>query len=231
MIRLLEAADRGHSRNEWLDSRHSFAFGRYADPERTGFRSLRVINEDVFAPLGGFGMHPHDNMEILSYILSGQLRHEDNLGNAGVLRAGQWQRMSAGTGILHSEMNPSPREPVHFYQIWILPNRRDLLPSYSQLPPRDPARNRWELIAAPEGLGGLLTIHQEAQIYQAAVEPSTVLRLPVEPGHGAWVQVLDGVFDINGAYLERSDGAALEDEPEVRLSAVEAGHVLVFVLA
>jgi redox-sensitive bicupin YhaK (pirin superfamily) len=196
-----------------------------------GFRSLRVINEDVFAPLRGFGMHPHDNMEILTYVLNGRLRHEDNLGNTGVLLAGQWQRMSAGTGIMHSETNPSEHEPVHFYQIWILPNQRDLSPSYAQLPPREPAKNRWDLIAAPEGSGGPLTIHQDAHLYQAVMEPPAILDLPLGPGYGAWVQVVSGVFDVNGVYIERSDGAAIEAEAELRVSAVESGSVLVFVLA
>jgi redox-sensitive bicupin YhaK (pirin superfamily) len=231
MIEVRKASDRGHTQNDWLDSYHSFAFGRYVDPERMGFRSLRVINEDVFAPLRGFGMHPHDNMEILTYVLSGQLRHEDSLGHSGVLHAGQWQRMTAGTGIMHSESNPSAHEPVHFYQIWISPNQRDLSPGYAQLPARDPAKNRWSLIAASESAGGLLTIHQDARLYQAVLEPPAILELPIEPGYGVWVQVVSGVFDVNGFYVERSDGAAIEAEAELRVSAVESGSVLVFVLA
>src|SRR5262245_57998672 len=176
MIRVRKATKRGHFDHGWLDTYHTFSFGDYYDPEHMGFRVLRVINEDVVAPGEGFGMHGHRDMEIVTIVLSGALEHRDSLGNGEVLRPGEFQRMSAGTGIMHSEFNPSATEPVHLYQIWLLPEKRGLTPSYEQKP-FDPAARvgRWQLVASPDAAEGSLRIHQSARLFLGNIAASTTL--------------------------------------------------------
>src|SRR5947208_2815335 len=172
MFHLRQAAERGHFNHGWLDTYHTFSFGDYYDPTHMGFRALRVINEDRVAPGQGFGMHGHRDMEIVTIVLEGALEHRDSLGNGEVLRPGELQRMSAGTGIRHSEFNPSPTEPVHLYQIWLWPRAQGLTPSYEQKPfDSKQKRDRLQLVAAPDGRDGSLTIHQDAELYLGALSP------------------------------------------------------------
>ena len=181
-----------------------------------GFRTLRVINEDVVMPGQGFGMHGHRDMEIVTYVISGALEHRDSLGNGGILRPGEVQRMTAGTGIRHSEFNPSADEPVHLYQIWLLPERTGLAPSYEQKAVEPPAgESPLRLIAAPPGQGGTLAIHQDARVYLGSFERGKSLIHPLEPGRHAWVQVVRGSINLNGRALHTSDGAAVSDEPSL----------------
>ncbi len=221
MITIRRAGERGRTRLEWLDSQHTFAFGQYVDPDQAGFRSLVVLNDDRVAPGAGFPMHEHRDMEIVTYVLEGALEHEDSMENRSVLRAGQVQKMSAGTGVLHSEQNHSDTEPVHFLQIWILPRQRGIAPGYEER--AFDAGDGFRLIGSPDGRDGSVTIHQDLFFY--AARSAT---LPLAPGRGAWVHVAQGSAEINGHALEEGDGAAIEGEPEVR---IEGDEVLVFDMA
>src|SRR5258708_34798131 len=218
MMQIRQAAERGQTRIDWLDSRHSFSFGDYQDPSQMGFRALRVINEDWVAPGAGFGMHPHRDMEIVTYVLEGELQHRDSRGRGETLRAGELQRMTAGTGIRHSEFNPSPAQPVHLYQIWLLPRQRGLTPSYEQkaFPPGG-RLGRFQLVASPDGQDGSLTIQQDARILLATVPAGQSLRQELPAGRHAWVQVLRGELELNGKALAAGDAAALSDEPALDL--------------
>jgi len=230
MITLRPARERGHFDFGWLDTRHTFSFGNYQDPRHDSFRSLRVINEDRVRPAQGFGTHGHRDMEILTWVMSGALAHEDSAGNRGVLRPGDAQRMTAGRGIRHSEFNDSSTEPVHFLQIWVIPEREGLEPSYQQthFPDRT---NRFALIASRDGRDGSLPWHQDVDLRAALLEDGTALELPLRPGRAAWVQVAAGTLEVNGVTLEAGDGAALTDEAVVTLKARGASEVLVFDLA
>ena len=232
MIRLRPASERGHFDHGWLNTYHTFSFGHYQDPEHERFRSLRVMNEDFVAGGQGFGAHGHRDMEIVTYVLSGALAHKDSMGNGEVLRPGEFQRMTAGTGIRHSEFNNSPDEPVHLYQIWLLPDREGHEPSYEQKP-FDPAgrHNQLQLVASPGGADGSLTIHQDARIYLADLDADRNLTLDLKPGRHAWLQVLRGTVELNGVRLETSDGAAVSDEAALQLHAVDAAEVMLFDLA
>lgn len=235
MLRIRKSEDRGHFDHGWLDTYHTFSFGDYRDPEQMGFRALRVINEDRVAPGQGFGMHPHHDMEIVTLVLSGALEHKDSMGNGEVLKPGELQRMSAGTGILHSEFNPSKREPVHLYQIWLKPERKDLPPSYEQKA-FDPAprRNGLQLVAAPKDApdrGGALAIRQDARLYLSSLGQGGTVEHALAPGRHAWVQVLAGEADVNGAKLKAGDAAALSEEASVNLAAKSGAEVLLFDLA
>jgi redox-sensitive bicupin YhaK (pirin superfamily) len=191
MIRVRRASERGHFDHGWLDTFHTFSFARYYDPGHMGFRSLRVINEDRVAPGRGFGTHPHEDMEIVTYVLSGALAHRDSLGTGSTIRPGELQRMTAGTGITHSEFNPSDAEPVHLYQIWLLPEREGLEPSYEQRAfPEDERRNRLRLVASPDGQDGSLSIRQDARLYLATLDGGREASHELAPGRHAWVQVL-----------------------------------------
>lgn len=232
MIRIRPSGERGHFDHGWLDTHHTFSFGDYRDPEHMGFRALRVINEDVVQGGGGFGMHPHRDMEILTWILDGDLEHRDSAGGGGTIRAGELQRMSAGSGILHSEFNASPTAPVHLLQIWVLPEAKGLEPRYGQTSfPAEGRRDRLQLLASREGRAGSLDIHQDADLWVAELAPGAAVTHPLAPGRHAWVQVARGRLTLNGVPLGAGDGAALEDEPHLRLEAQDEAQVLLFDLA
>jgi redox-sensitive bicupin YhaK (pirin superfamily) len=232
MIRLRPAEARGRADFGWLDSRHSFSFGEYYDPTQMGFRSLRVINEDRVAPGGGFEPHSHRDMEIISYVLEGALEHKDSLGNGAVIRPGEVQRMSAGTGITHSEYNPSAQEPVHFLQIWILPDRRGLAPGYEQRAyPASERRGRLRLVASRDGREGAVRLHQDAALYSTLLSESQEVEHELSAGRHAWLQVLRGGVTANGERMRAGDGAALSEEERVKIRAEEATELLLFDLA
>ena len=232
MIVRRPADERGHSDLGWLDSRHTFSFAEYYDPRYMGFRALRVINEDRVKPGYGFGTHPHRDMEIISYVLEGALGHQDNMGNGSVIRPGDVQRMSAGTGVLHSEMNPSTNEPVHFLQIWLMPGERGITPSYEEK--RFEAaekQGRLRLVAAPDARDGAVAIHQDVDLYAGMFDAGEATRFEMRPGRHAWLQVLRGAVTLNGNPLNQGDGAAVSDEPALDLTATANAEVLVFDLA
>jgi quercetin 2,3-dioxygenase len=232
MIAVRNSADRGHLNHGWLDTYHTFSFGDYYDPAQMGFRSLRVMNEDRVAPGQGFGMHGHRDMEIVTYVLSGALQHKDSLGHGEILRPGELQRMSAGTGIRHSEFNPSASEEVHLYQIWLLPRAAGLAPSYEQKAfSADERHNRLRLVASPTGENGSLTIQQDARLYLATLDVDATVTHELAPGRHAWLQVLRGAVTLNGTPLATSDGAPLSDETELTITATQPAEVLLFDLA
>jgi quercetin 2,3-dioxygenase len=224
--------ERGRTAIDWLDSYHSFSFGDYYDPNNVGFRSLRVINEDWVKPAAGFGMHPHRDMEIITYIVQGALEHKDSMGNGSVIRAGDVQRMSAGTGILHGEFNPSPKEPVHLLQIWILPDRRGLKPEYDQqtIPEAEKA-GRLRLLVSPDGRDGSMKLHQDALLYGAVLKTGDQIEYRIPAGRHAWVQVIRGQLEVNGKQLQAGDGASVSIEGSLNLSPREETELLLFDLA
>ncbi len=229
MISLRKSQQRGHADHGWLDSRHTFSFAGYYDPEQMGFSSLRVINDDRIAPGAGFPTHPHRDMEIVTYVLEGTLEHRDSMGNGSVIRPGEVQRMSAGTGIAHSEYNASRSESVHLLQIWIEPEQAGLPPGYEQRT-FDPAHNRGRLllVASPDGREGSLTIRQDAFLYAAVLEcGQTVIHAP-EPGRRAYLHVARGEAELNGMPAGPGDGAKISGEREVRLTARRDAEVLLF---
>ena len=229
MITFRDREARGRTRTGWLDSRHSFSFGEYRDPVQLGFRSLRVINEDRVVPGAGFPRHGHRDMDILSYVLEGSLQHKDSIGNGTVIKPGEIQRMSAGTGIEHSEFNPSPTEPVHFLQIWIVPEKRGLPPSYEQKPvPLEERRGKLRLVAARAPGDGAVTLHQDARVYVANLAAGERVSHDIAPGRGIWVQVARGIIGLNGTELRESDGAALEDEKRAEIEAETDSEILLF---
>ena len=232
MIQLRKAAERGHFDHGWLDTYHTFSFGNYDDPAHLGFRRLRVINDDRVQPGQGFGMHGHRDMEIVTYILEGALQHKDSLGNGSIIRAGELQRMTAGTGVRHSEFNPSDKEAVHLYQIWLLPERKGLKPSYEELALDEAQkRGRFRLVASPDGAAGSLTIHQDARLYLASLLPGQAVAHPIEPGRAAWLQVLRGSVNVLGNDLSAGDGVAVTDENAISVQAAVPSEVLLFDLA
>ena len=228
MIQLRKANDRGHANHGWLDSWHTFSFADYHDPKHVSFSALRVINEDRVSPGKGFPTHPHRDMEIITYVLEGALEHKDSLGTGSVIRPGEVQRMSAGTGIRHSEFNHSQSEPVHFLQIWILPDRHGVTPGYEQKR-IDPAElnGKLRLVASPDGRDGSVTIHQNASIYAARLNGDEVTHT-LTSGRRAWLQVARGTARINGTMLHAGDGVGVEDEPVLRLTADGSAEVLLF---
>ena len=232
MIQVRKSADRGHFDHGWLDTYHTFSFSRYHDPRHMGFRALRVINEDRVLAGNGFGTHPHEDMEIITYVLEGGLAHRDSLGTGSTIRAGELQCMTAGTGITHSEFNPSPTEPVHLYQIWLLPEREGLKPSYDQRAfPEQERRNTLRLVASPDGRDGSLTIRQDARLFLASLEADRTVTHPLSPGRHAWVQVLRGEIALSGLALAAGDGAAISDEETLTVRSRVASEVLIFDLA
>lgn len=232
MIRIRKAQDRGHANHGWLDTFHTFSFGDYYDPAHDQFRALRVMNEDWVAPGRGFGMHGHRDMEIVTYVLEGALEHRDSLGSGSVLKPGELQRMTAGSGIRHSEYNPSKEASVHLYQIWLLPERNGLAPGYEQKAfPVEEKQNRWQLVASPDAAEGSLKIHQDARLFLAELESGQELSRDIQPGRHAWLQVLRGEVTIGGQTLKAGDGAALSDELRVSLSAADKAEVMWFDLA
>ncbi|MBL8806545.1 MAG: pirin family protein [Rhodospirillales bacterium] len=224
---------RGPADFGWLKSRHSFSFGNYYDPAHMGFRALRVINEDRVSPSAGFDTHGHRDMEIISYVLDGAIRHEDSMGNGEVLRAGEVQAMTAGTGILHSEFNASDRKPVHFLQIWLKPDRAGHVPRYEQRAfPREAKLNRLALVVSPDGAEESVEIHQDARLYATILERDRTAALPLAPGRHAWVQVARGAIEVDGTLLKEGDGAAISDAAALTLSGkADESEALVFDLA
>lgn len=225
MIQLRKANDRGHANHGWLDSWHTFSFADYHDPKHVSFSALRVINEDRVSPGEGFPTHPHRDMEIITYVLEGALEHKDSLGTGSVIRPGEVQRMSAGTGIRHSEFNHSQTEPVHFLQIWILPDRQGVQPGYEQK--RIGLDGRLRLVASPNGRDGSLTIHQDASVYAARLNGNEVTHA-LAPGRRAWLQVARGAVKLNGTTLQAGDGAGIENEPVLNLAADASAEILLF---
>jgi redox-sensitive bicupin YhaK (pirin superfamily) len=229
MIQIRPSNERGHAEHGWLDSRFTFSFADYYDPEHVQFRSLRIINEDHVAPGKGFGMHPHRDMEILTWMLDGSLEHRDSMGSGAVIRPGELQHMSAGTGVMHSEFNPSKTKPAHLLQIWIMPERNGLKPEYEQLEFSDAElRDKFGLVAGPKAP---VTIHQDANLYIARLDEGREASHELESGRHAWVQVARGAVSLNGKELRQGDGAAVSKETEVRVRANEPAEVLLFDLA
>ena len=219
MITIRRSTERGRGDHGWLDTRHTFSFADYHDPRYTGFRSLRVINEDRVAPGAGFPTHGHRDMEIISYVLAGALEHKDSLGTGSVIRPGDVQRMSAGTGVLHSEYNHSKAEPVHFLQIWLLPAERGIAPGYEQIAiSEQDKRGRLRLVASPDGREGSVTIRQDAWLYATVLAPGESVAHALAPGRHAWVQVARGALSLNGQRLDQGDGATVTAEPVITLA-------------
>jgi len=229
VLSIRPAEERGRAQLSWLDSRHSFSFAEYYDPKHLGFRSLRVINEDRVAPGRGFSTHPHRDMEIISYVLGGELEHRDSLGTGSVIRPGDVQRMSAGSGISHSEFNASRSEPVHFLQIWLEPSRRGLPPSYEQRSFSDTdKRSRLLLVASPDGRDGSVMLHSDALVYVGLFDARETGELNVAKERYVWLQVARGAVRLNGNTLNAGDGAALEGERAVRIEGLSRAEILLF---
>lgn len=229
MLYLRRATDRGHANHGWLNSFHTFSFGHYYDPDHMGISNLRVINDDTVAPSGGFATHGHRDMEIVSYVLDGALEHKDSMGNGSVIRPGDVQRMSAGTGVTHSEYNHSSEKPVHFLQIWLTPNREAVKPSYEQRHfYAEERRGRLVLLVSPDGRDASLSSHQDALLYGALLESEDLLRHPLALDRRAYVHVARGSVNVNGESLQAGDGIALSAISEVVLKGSGHGEVLLF---
>lgn len=232
MITIRPSNERGGGDHGWLNTHHTFSFDQYHDPRFMGFRSLRVINEDWVQPGHGFPMHPHRDMEIITYLLEGELEHNDSMGNGSIIRPGDGQRMSAGRGVRHSEANPSKTEAAHLLQIWILPSERGLEPSYEQKAfPAEEKRGKLRLIAGPDGKDGSVTIHQDARLYVTLLSPGQQVQHDLAPGRYAWLQVAKGAVELNGKPLGQGDGAALNEEPKLTIKGAKDAEVLLFDLA
>ena len=232
MIQVRRSDERGGGDYGWLNTRHTFSFDQYRDPNFMGFRSLRVMNEDWVAPGQGFPMHPHRDMEIITYLLDGALEHKDSMGNGSIIRPGDGQRMSAGTGVQHSEANSSQTEAAHLLQIWIFPDRRGHTPSYQQKQfPEADKRGKLRLLASPDGEDGSVTIHQDAKLFVSLLAPGQEVVHELKKGRYAWFQVAKGAVDVNGKVLNQGDGAAISDEQNVTIKATQDSEVLLFDLA
>ncbi len=229
MLTLRHSKDRGHVDHGWLNARHSFSFGGYHDPDHMGFRVLRVINEDVIAAGMGFGTHPHRDMEILTYVIEGALQHKDNMGNGSIIRPGDVQWMSAGTGIQHSEFNPSPDDPTHLLQIWILPDRRGRQPDYAEKNyPEAERRDQLCLVASGDGADNSILWGQDVRLYASLMSAGKDTELGLAVGRHAWIQVVRGALDINGKNLGSGDGAAVSDESRLEIKTDKESEFLVF---
>lgn len=229
MITIRPASERGNARLSWLNSYHTFSFGEYFDPEHMGISNLRVINDDTVAPGGGFATHGHRDMEIVSYVLSGALEHKDSMGNGSVIQPGDVQRMSAGTGVRHSEYNPSDQEPVHFLQIWLEPNQKGVEPGYDQKHfSDDERRNRLTLLVSPDGRDGSISAHQDGLFFGTLLEPGKSVEHELVDGRIAWIHVARGAIRINGHLLEEGDGASISGEAALQLVAESEAEVLLF---
>jgi redox-sensitive bicupin YhaK (pirin superfamily) len=229
MITLRKAGERGHAQHGWLDSWHTFSFADYYDPRHMGFRSLRVINEDRVAPGKGFPTHPHRDMEILTYVLDGALEHKDSMGNGSVMRSGDVQRMSAGTGVTHSEFNGSRDNPVHFLQIWILPESRNLVPGYEQKHfTKEERQGAFKLVAARDGANGAVVVHQDMKLLAGLFAEGERARYALTPGRHAWVHVARGQARVNGNELSAGDALQVSDESELEVMGVKDAEVLLF---
>ncbi len=232
MLQVRQAEQRGTARFGWLDSRHTFSFGHYYDPQFMGFGPLRVINEDRVQPGRGFDTHGHQNMEIISYVLDGALEHKDSIGTGSVIRPGDVQRMTAGTGVRHSEYNHSKTDPVHFLQIWILPERDGLDPGYEQKH-FEPAerRGKLRLVGSRDGRNGSLTIHQDVDLYSTLLDEGETVTHELRKGRRAWLQVARGTVEVNGTALRQGDGVAVVDREQIEVRGTEAAEVLLFDMA
>jgi len=232
MLTLRKSNDRGHANHGWLDSYHTFSFANYYDPSHMGFRQLRVINQDWIEGGTGFGTHSHRDMEIITYILDGELEHKDSMGNREVMRSGEVQRMTAGTGVSHSEYNHSATDPVRLLQIWILPDRNNLSPGYEQKHfSTEEKQGKLRLIVSPDGRDGSLTMHQDVNLYATLLDPGQTVTHDLAADRYAWVQVAQGSILLNGVVLTEGDAAALSDTPLLTLEGKDAANVLVFDLA
>jgi quercetin 2,3-dioxygenase len=228
MMKIRKANERGHAGHGWLDTYHSFSFADYYDPQWMGFRSLRVINDDLVMPGMGFGTHPHRDMEIITYILSGALQHKDSMGNGRVIRPGEVQYMSAGTGVQHSEFNPSKDEAVHLLQIWIEPDRKGVKPRYAEKSLADAAAGTLQLVTSKTGRDGSIAIHQDADLWLAKFKAGDHAAHKLAKGRNAWVHVAEGEVSLNGKTLLGGDAAAVAEEGALELSAVKPAQVLLF---
>jgi len=232
MIDIIPAATRGSADHGWLRTQHTFSFADYYDPARVQFGTLRVINEDYIAPGQGFGTHPHRDMEIVTYIIRGAIAHKDSMGNGTVIRAGEVQRMTAGTGVLHSEFNHSQDEELHLLQIWIFPDRRNLAPGYEQkLFPREEKHNQLRLVGSRDGRDGSLTIHQDVELYASVLDAGCSVSLADVGERRVFVQVVAGILEVNGERLVAGDGVKVENEKAVDITAIEEAEFLLFNLA
>ncbi|WP_293336696.1 pirin family protein [Microcoleus sp. CAWBG58] len=232
MIAVRKSEARGHANHGWLDSYHTFSFANYYDRNYMNFRSLRVINEDVVNPGKGFGTHGHSDMEIITYVLEGALEHKDSLGTGAVIKPGEVQRMSAGTGIQHSEFNPSQTDRVHLLQIWLLPDTNGLEPSYEQRDfPLTERRGKLRLVAARDARDGAVKVHQDVDLYAAVLDKNSRVSHVLQPNRHAWIQVARGAVLLNGLTLEKGDGAAVSDEAELVIEAAQDAEFLLFDLA
>lgn len=232
MLTIRNAQERGHADHGWLNTYHTFSFADYYDPKHMGFRSLRVINEDRVQPGQGFGTHPHRDMEIISYVLEGGLQHKDSMGTGSVIRPGDVQRMSAGTGVFHSEFNASRSELVHFLQIWLLPKQRGITPSYEQKTfTKEEKDGRLRVVASPDGRDGSVTIHTDAVLYAGLFTQGQRAELPLAKGRSAWLHVARGKVKVNDKELAAGDGASVTEESLLKIEGVDQGEVLVFDLA
>jgi redox-sensitive bicupin YhaK (pirin superfamily) len=228
MMNIRKAEERGQANYGWLNSHHTFSFANYYDPEHMGFRALRVINDDIVGPGGGFDTHPHRDMEIISYVLSGELQHKDSMGNGRVIRPGEFQYISAGTGVMHSEFNPSPRNPVHFLQIWIVPDKKGLKPHYAERTGTQLPVGRLNLVASKAGRDGSIAINQDADLYLAKLGQGDAVRHKLLPQRHAWVHVAAGKVNLNGKELGAGDGASISGEQALEFAAKAPSQVLLF---
>lgn len=232
MITLRPASDRGHANHGWLDTYHTFSFANYYDPDHMGFRALRVINEDRVHPGRGFGAHGHRDMEIITYVLEGALEHKDSLGNGAIITPGEVQRMSAGTGIVHSEFNPSKTDSVHLLQIWILPNQQGLEPSYEQrMFPLAQKQSQLRLIAASDARDGAVKIHQDVDLYSSVLQAGDRLSYQLQPNRYGWLQVARGAVNLNGHALQAGDGVAINEAELLKINTDSGAEILLFDLA
>ena len=228
MMKLRKANERGHADHGWLDTYHTFSFAGYYDPEHMGFRSLRVINDDTIAGGGGFGTHPHRDMEIITYVLNGALEHKDSMGNGRIIRPGEVQYMAAGTGIAHSEFNPSPTEPVHLLQIWIQPDRQGAKPRYAEKSLARAKTGLWHLVTSKSGRDGSIAINQDADLFLTKLNAGDSVEHKLSAGRYAWVHIAEGEVKLNGRVLNAGDAAAVSEEESLKLTADKPAQVLLF---
>ena len=228
MIKIRRSNERGHGNHGWLDSYHTFSFADYYDPEHSGFRSLRVINEDRVLGANGFDTHPHRDFEIISYVISGALKHEDSMGHAAVMKAGDMQHISAGTGIEHSEFNNSHSDPVHFLQIWVVPSRKGLTPSYSQASFSGAKVGELTLACSPEGRSGTIKINQDVELLVGKLAPFGKVTYPIKQNRYLWIQLIAGDLELAGSRLLPGDGVSVESESKLQLDSENGAHFLLF---